>query len=669
MLNGSDQRLSAEDLANHLRGKREGNYWKAHCPAHDDAHCSLSISEGGDGKVLVKCHAGCTQESLIGALRGKGFWPQRMSNGARQRARMGRVGRIVAVYDYTDAMGNLLFQTVRYEPKTFRQRRPDGDGGYIWNLKGVHPVLYRLPDLIEAVANGHKVAVVEGEKDVDNLAKIGIAATCNHGGAGKGKWKPAVHGAHLKGANVIVIPDNDQPGRDHARSIAHSLKNWAADVRLLELPNLLPGGDVSDWLGNGGTADQLWALVDQAPEAATTTSGKQGRSASSDDDPPHWHVEPWSEPVSGAELLNDICKILRRHMVLPRHAAEAMALWVLHAWTMDAWEISPILIIVSPVPQCGKSTLMTLLYWMTPRSELFSNATASPIFRLIEDAKPAIPTLLLDEGDSYLKPDKEDLRGILNSGWMHAAARVIRTEGDGRSGRKARRYSTWAAKAIATIKAVADTLMDRGVIVLLRRKAKGEEVERFRMRDTNEFQIMRSKILRWASDNVETLREADPKIPDELHNRPADNWRGLFGIADAIGGDHWPKRAREAALAMSGNKKDDDAGIALLRDIKKVFDENDQASFGAEALVQQLINLPETPWAEWRRGEKPITSRGVAKMLAVFDIYSDDKHRPRLYWAKDFAVAWSAYLPIPPVPSGTSPTFSTGCDERRFLPT
>src|SRR5215467_9888005 len=99
-----------------------------------------------------------------------------------------------------------------------------------------------------------------------------------------------------------------------------------------------------------------------------------------------------------------------------------------------------------------------------------------------------------------------------------------------------------AAKVIATIKAVADTLMDRGVIVLLRRRAKGEAVERFRMRDTAEFREIRQKAKRWANDNIEALRDADPKVPDDLHNRPADNWRSLLAIADAVGGDHWPKR-------------------------------------------------------------------------------------------------------------------------------
>jgi hypothetical protein len=358
VLNGSDHHLSARELASRLKGIREGAYWKARCPAHDDNVASLSISEGDSGKVLVTCHAGCSQDALIGALRNKGLWPQRVSNGARQRTAKKRTGRAVAVYDYTDAMGNLIFQTVRYDPKDFRQRQPDGKGGHIWSLKGVQPVPYRLPDLIEAIANRRTVAVVEGEKDVDNLAKIGITATCNHGGAGKNKWKPAIHGAPLKGANVIVIPDNDSPGRAHAAWIAQSLKSWADKVRVFEPPGLPPGGDISDWLANGGTADQFWALVEQTSKAPAKPSAGLGRSASSDDDPAHWSVEQWSEPVSGAEVLDSICNLLCRYMVLPKHGAEAIALWIPHAWTMDAWEISPILIIVSPVPQCGKSTLM-----------------------------------------------------------------------------------------------------------------------------------------------------------------------------------------------------------------------------------------------------------------------------------------------------------------------
>ena len=184
--------------------------------------------------------------------------------------------------------------------------------------------------------------------------------------------------------------------------------------------------------------------------------------------------------------------------------------------------------------------------------ELVANATASPIFRLIEDARPAVPTFLFDEADSYFKSDKEDLRGIINSGWMKISARVIRTDGDGNQ-RRARYFSTWAPKAIGTIKAVADTLMDRGIIIKMRRATKAEKktVQRFLMRDTPQFEELRRKCLRWASEEIAHLTKADPSLPESLANRPADNWRPFIAMADAAGGE-WPKRAREAALELSG---------------------------------------------------------------------------------------------------------------------
>jgi len=164
------------------------------------------------------------------------------------------------------------------------------------------------------------------------------------------------------------------------------------------------------------------------------------------------------------------------------------------------------------------------------------------------------------------------------------------------------------------------------------------------MRDTAEFGELRRKARRWADDNVTALRDADPVIPEALQNRPADNWRPLIAIADAVGGD-WPKGARDAALSLSGAKRDDDKGVMLLRDIRLVFENGTDEWLGAETLVQRLVELPETPWAEWRPGDKPITSRGVARMLADFEIQSDDSHRPRRYWRKKFEEAWASYLP------------------------
>jgi len=175
--------------------------------------------------------------------------------------------RIVAAYDYRDEAGALLYQAVRYLPKGFAQRRPDGSGGWLWNIKEVRLVLYRLPELL-AADPAATVYIPEGEKDVENLRALGFVATCNAMGAGK--WR-AAYNAVLRGRRVVIVPDNDKAGADHARTVAGALVGIAASVKVLDLPALPQGGDVSDWLTSGGTAEGLTALADDAPEYAPET--------------------------------------------------------------------------------------------------------------------------------------------------------------------------------------------------------------------------------------------------------------------------------------------------------------------------------------------------------------------------------------------------------------
>src|SRR5262245_8329025 len=207
---------------------------------------------------------------------------------------------------------------------------------------------------------------------------------------------------------------------------------------------------------------------------------REQRTAAEDDAAtlPHWTVEPSPEPVDGAALLDRFRQVFRRYIVLPKGADVALPLWVLHAWTFDAGEISPFMVLVSPVKRCGKTSVLILLYYLTPKSELASNISPTAIFRYIEETRP---TLLIDEADSFVK-DNEELRGILNSGHTKAAANVIRNvEINGEH--KPRRFSTWAPKAIAAIRALADTLEDRAVVVQLQRKPPGAKIERLRKRD------------------------------------------------------------------------------------------------------------------------------------------------------------------------------------------
>ena len=179
--------------------------------------------------------------------------------------------QVETAYDYLDADGQLAFQVVRRHPKKFLQRQPDGAGGWIWNLKGVAPVPYRLPELLEADPS-RIVFVPEGEKDVDRLRGLGFLATCNSGGAGK--WK-AAHAAALRGRRVAVLPDNDEAGEDHAAKVAASLREIAAQVAVLRLPDLGPKGDVSDWLDAGGTGPDLERLLAEALDAAAAEAKPQ----------------------------------------------------------------------------------------------------------------------------------------------------------------------------------------------------------------------------------------------------------------------------------------------------------------------------------------------------------------------------------------------------------
>lgn len=237
--------MTAESLALALKGHRSGDNWIAKCLAHDDNNPSLSIRQQGE-KVLVHCHAGCSQEAVIAALKAHGLWQSEDSPNRRN----------VAEYDYTDERGALLYQVVRYAPKDFKQRRPDGRGGWIWK-KGPRQVLYRLPEVLEAPI----VFVVEGEKDVETLREYGFVATTNAGGA-DAPWLPSFTQT-LVGREVIVIPDNDEAGWLRAKRIVRALRGHAAVLRLLPLPAEYK--DISEWFDAGHSELGLIAMLEETP--------------------------------------------------------------------------------------------------------------------------------------------------------------------------------------------------------------------------------------------------------------------------------------------------------------------------------------------------------------------------------------------------------------------
>ena len=234
-------------------------------PNHQDSKPSFNFNDA-NGKYY--CH-GCGKKGDVFHFYGK-------INGLDTRHDFGKIlkgiaddfgitweqqkSRIAKTYDYTDTGGNLLYQVCRMEPKDFRQRRPNGNGGWEWNLKGIQTVLYRLPEVLKA----DEVIIVEGEKDADNLSKLGFTATTSPMGARK--WKPE-YSEYLKGKQVVLIPDNDNEGREHMAQIGASL-NGIASLKWIDLPDVPRKGDLSNFISTFKNAEEaaerLSILIDQA---------------------------------------------------------------------------------------------------------------------------------------------------------------------------------------------------------------------------------------------------------------------------------------------------------------------------------------------------------------------------------------------------------------------
>lgn len=245
-----------------------GGGWVALCPAHLDKTPSLSVAEGEAGCAVVHCHAGCAAEAVVQAA------------GLRMADLFCRPPRPrplrTLTFPYVDEPGELLYEVVRKEwpdgRRTFSQRRPNGRGGWLKKLGNVRRVLYRLPDVLQADPAA-LVFVVEGEKKADQLAELGLVATSSPGGAGK--WREEYAEA-LRGRVVVILPDNDEPGRRHAEKVLLTLRRRAREARVVELPGLSSGGDVLDWLEAGGDADALVRLVEATAAIFTVETGDTG---------------------------------------------------------------------------------------------------------------------------------------------------------------------------------------------------------------------------------------------------------------------------------------------------------------------------------------------------------------------------------------------------------
>jgi putative DNA primase/helicase len=353
---------------------------------------------------------------------------------------------------------------------------------------------------------------------------------------------------------------------------------------------------------------------------------------------------PWPDEVDGADLLDGIVGVFKRYLALPDGSAEAFALWTLHTYTIDAASVSPFLALNSPEKRCGKTSALTLLDALVKKPLTASNITPAALFRSVEEWRP---TLLIDEADTFIRKS-DDLRGILNSGHTRSAAYVIRVVGDDHT---PKRFSTWCAKAIALIGRLPSTLEDRAIVIPMKRRAPDERVERLRQdRVRDDLEPLRRKAARWANEHLERLRDLDPEMPAELHDRAQDNWRPLFAIAEAAGGS-WPGRIVQVSRALLLGEEDETPRIQLLADLRDLFESSDQDRLSSDRIAGHLGTLDDRPWAAWNRGQ-PLTKSQLAKLLKNFGIRPKairiGDRTPRGYDLSQFDDAFRRYLPTDP---------------------
>ena len=357
-------------------------------------------------------------------------------------------------------------------------------------------------------------------------------------------------------------------------------------------------------------------------------------------------------------ILDGCVKYIRGHVSMTDEQSDASALWVAHTHVIDAAEATPYLSIRSAEKQSGKTRLLESLEVIVARPWFTGRVTSAVLVRKVDQDSP---TLLLDESDAAFKGDKEyaeTLRGLLNAGYKRngRASLCVRVGKDF----AVKDFTVFCPKAIAGIGELPDTVSDRSIPIILRRKSASEHVIRFRSRDAIEAGLpLRENLERWADISVPILEHSRPTIPVELGDRAADVWEPLLAIAD-LAGEAWPDRARAAAIALSGGDSHEDLspGITLLKDIRDVFEEMSSDRMASALLITALIGKEECPWGDMRG--KALDSRSLARLLKPFDIRPhgvrlEDGTTPKGYYMQDFIDAWSRYL----VESATSATNAT----------
>jgi hypothetical protein len=279
------------------------------------------------------------------------------------------------------------------------------------------------------------------------------------------------------------------------------------------------------------------------------------------------------------------------------------------------------------------------------RALMASSISASALFRAVEAWKP---TLLIDEADTFAR-ENDELTGIINAGHRKRTAVIIRSAKNN-DDYLPTKFSVWSPMVIAAIGRLKETVMDRSIVIPLRRKTAGETVEKVPSDLFERSQIRRRKCLRWAEDTANRLKATEPKMPRHGNDRALDNWQPLFAMSEIIGGD-WPSRVRMAFVKLSSEEEEEAIGPMLLNDIRELMTNKTWTRVFSATLVDALTAMEDRPWGEWKHG-KPMSPNTLAKLLKPYKIRPASVRigsaTGKGYRANQFEDAWNRYLsPLP----------------------
>jgi len=463
----------------------------------------------------------------------------------------------------------------------------------------------------------------------------------------------------LNGRTVYIAFDSDVTTKPAVRDALVRLKAFLESRKATVEVVDLPAGDggmkmgLDDYFAAGHTVDELLELA-RSDLPAPVKAEKQ-------------HVAYQGPPVVLATLLDDIAETFRRYVVMTSEQADALTLHTAHTHVVRFAETTPYLHAKSAEMRSGKSTLLKLCLELVARPKASMNISDAAIYRFVDgfpEAEP--PTFIMDEVDRVFyassgEQSRPELQGLINAGFQRGPlGHATRIVGEG-SKMEAKDFRTFSPKVLGGIRDLPGTIADRTIPIVLKRKAPGETVARFRMKRVRaEAAPIRERLDAWAtSGSVDVLADAEPVMPAGLHDREEDLWEPLFAVADLAGGD-WPRRARAAALWIAeGTRVDDDStGLRLLADVRSVFDEKDAAWIPTTDLVSALGAIEESPWATWHKGN-PISPTKIASLLKPYGVRPNrqrvGEENIRGYKRAAFEDAWERYTPADLPPDGVQP--------------